>query len=208
MRGTCPKSVRRRLVGATRLTALALTLAICLVHSAEAAQQTDSTPVDPLLCQVDPRSLPLWDGTPAATNHASPPDPADAEPADEATIRGVTGTIIESLACANAGQPLRALSLVTDDFLARQFTGPDAADVTESGALLSRPENPPLDSEQLRLVSIDEVVVYGDGSVGATVVTATASSTFQDYVVLVEGEDRWLIDASFPLDQDSGTPAA
>lgn len=208
MRGNCPKSVAPHLVRITRLSVLALTLAICLVHPTEAAQQSDATPVDPLLCQVNPRPLPLWDGTPAAIDHAAPPDQADAEPADEATIRGITGTVIESLACANAGQPLRALALVTDDFLARQFTGPDAADVTESGALLSRPENPPLDTEQLGLVSIEEVVVYGDGSVGARVVTAGSGVTYEDYVVFVEGEDRWLIDASFPLDQDGGTPAA
>jgi hypothetical protein len=97
---------------------------------------------------------------------------------------------------------------VTDDFLARQFVGDGAADITESGARLERPE-PTLDpSEYLTVVAIDDVVSYLDGTVGAIVTSSNEDGTFRDYVVFVEGETRFLIEASFPIDDAAGTPEA
>ncbi len=191
------------------LTAVALSLCLTtIVPDAQATGQDTITPVDPSRCQIDPRALPLWDGTPAALATLEQPDPATGEPADDATIRGITSTIEEATACANAGQPLRALALVTDDFLARQFVGEGGADVIESGALLERPVSPPIPEEYLAVESIEEVTTFPDGSVGAVVVTVNPSETFTDFVVFVEGETRWLIDASFPLDTTPATPGA
>jgi hypothetical protein len=173
-----------------------------------AAQEELPVTADPAACTVEPRALPLWDGTPAAVQDATQPDPAEGDPADDATIRGITSTVVESAACANAGQPLRALALVTDDFLARQFVGDGAADVTESGARLERPEPEPDPSDFLTVVAIDDVVTYPNGTVGAVVTSGNADGTYRDYVVFVEGQTRWLIEASFPIDDQAGTPEA
>ena len=172
------------------------------------AQEDLPVIADPANCTVEPRALPLWNGTPAAIADVTPPDPAEGEAADEAMIRGITSTIIESAACANAGQPLRAFALVTDDFLARQFVGEGAADVTESGARLERPEPTPDPPDYLTIIAIDDVVTFPDGSVGAVVTSGNDDGTYRDYVVLVEGETRWLIEASFPIDDAAGTPQA
>jgi len=173
-----------------------------------AAQEGLPVTADPATCSVEPRALPLWNGTPAAVADADQPDPARGETADDATIRGITSTIIESAACANAGQPLRSYALVSDDFLARQFVGEDAADVTESGARLERPEPTPDPVDYLTVVAIDEVVTFPDGSVGAIVTSSNDDGTYRDYVVFVEDETRWLIEASFPIDDEAETPEA
>lgn len=172
------------------------------------AQEEFPVTSDPATCTVEPRDLPLWDGTPAAVQNVSQPDPAQGESADDATIRGITSTIVESTACANAGQPLRVLALVTDDFLARQFVGEGAADVTESGALLERPEPTPEPADFLTVVAIENVTSYPDGTIGAVVTSRNNDGTYRDYVVFVEGETRWLIEASFPIDADAESPEA
>lgn len=215
MSGRSGRRVTNMWIGLAKAVARAAvsggTLALCLslvVPGAQAEIQTDSAPIDPSRCQVAPRSLPLWNGTPPAVAEISRPDPATGEPADDAKIRGITGTIEESTACANAGQRLRVFALVTDDFLARQFVGDGAADVTESGASLERPESPPRPDEYLAVVAIEDPTVFPDGSVGALVVTESSAGAFSDYVVFVEGETRWLIDASFPVEGTPATPDA
>jgi len=181
---------------------------LCIVPSDQVASQSSSAPTDPSRCQIAPRSLPLWNGTPPAVTEISQPDPATGEPADGAEIRGITSTVEESTACANAGQPLRALALVTDDFLARQFVGDDEADATEAGARLERPEAPPLPEDYLAVVAIEDPMVFPDGSVGAVVETESSAGAFSDYIVFVEGEARWLIEASFPDKATPATPSA
>jgi hypothetical protein len=187
-----------------------LLLAASVVVTPESLSAQEDYPVtpDPAECTIEARSLPLWDGTPAAVQEIAQPDPTEGEPADDATIRGITSTVIESAACANAGQPLRGLALVTDDFLARQFVGEGAADVTESGARLERPAPTPDPSEYLTVVAIDDVVSYSDGTVGAVVASSNEDGTFHDYVVFIEGDTRFLIEASFPIEDSAGTPEA
>ena len=175
--------------------------------SLSAQEQLPVTP-DPTACVIEPRALPVWDGTPAAVQDVTQPDPSEGELADDATIRGITSTVIESAACANAGQPLRGLALVTDDYLARQFVGEGAADVTESGARLARPAPPADPFDYLTVVAIDDVVSYSDGTVGAVVTSSNDDGPYRDYVVFVEGETRFLIETSFPIDDAAGTPSA
>lgn len=203
----------RKLPAAGRMVAaltggLLLVSAVVITSGSLAAQASFPVTPDQAACAIEPRALPLWDGTPAADQEVTQPDPTESEPADDATIRGIASTIIESAACANAGQPLRGLTLVTDDFLARQFGGEGAADVTESGARLERPAPTPDPSNYLTVDAIDNVVSYPDGTVGAVVTSSNDDGTYRDYVVFVEGETRWLIEASFPMDGAAGTPAA
>ena len=203
---------RKSPVPGRMVTALAggllLVAAIAVTPGSLSAQEDYPVTPDPADCTVEPRSLPLWDGTPAAVQDVTQPDPTEGEPADDATIRGITSTVAESAACANAGQPPRGLALVTDDYLARQFVGEGAADVTESGARLERPAPTPDPFDYLTVVAIDDIVSYPDGTVGAVVTSSNEDGTFRDYVVFVEGESRWLIEASFPMDDAAGTPEA
>jgi hypothetical protein len=187
--------------------ALLLATTVCSPAGLSAQGEFPVT-ADPATCSVEPRPLPLWDGTPAAVAEVPQPDPAEGEAADEATVRGITSTIVESAACANAGQPLRGLALVTDDYLARQFVGEGAADVTESGARLERPEPTPDPPDYLTVVAIDDVVSYPDGTVGAVVTSSNDDGSYRDYVLFVEGETRWLIEASFPIEDEAETPEA
>lgn len=184
-------------------------VALCLTFSvpnAQATRQADPDATDPAQCQIEPRSVPLLDGTPPAVPVAEQPDPESGAPADAAIVRGITSTITEVTACANASQPLRAFALVTDDFLAREFVGDGAADVIESSARLERPATAADPIDYLNVVAIEDVVVFPDDRVGAIVVTANSATTFRDYLVFVEGDTRWLIDASFSLDTIPATP--
>lgn len=197
----------RRIV-ATLARGLLLVATAVATPGALAAQEDFPVTADPATCSIEPRALPLWNGTPAAVQDIAQPDPAQGEAADDAIIRGITSTVIESAACANAGQPLRVLAFVTDDYLARQFVGEGSADVTESGARLERPEPTPDPPDYLTVVAIDDVVTFPDGSVGAVVTSSNDDGAYRDYVVFVEGETRWLIEASYPIDDEASTPEA
>ncbi len=195
----------------TIITALALgCVALCLIFSVPRAQgmyQADPETAEPGQCQIEPRAVPLFGGTPPAVQVADQPDPDSGTPADAAIVRGITSTVTEVVACANTAQPLGAFALVTDDFLAREFVGDGAADVIESSARLERPATAPDPVDFLDIVAIEAVVLFPDERVGAVVVTENATTTFHDYLVFVEGDTRWLIDASFPLDTTPATPS-
>lgn len=176
------------------------------------ARQTDST-LDipaPEECDAPPRETPLFDGTPPAEPEPTLPDAEAGEPADEETAEAIEDLVRESIACANAGSLLRALSLFSDDYVRRFFVGPDAADSVELGALLQRPSTEPDPSEHVALVAVEDIVVFPDGRVGAVVLTLPADETepVEDYLVFVAGGDGWLIDAAFPLASPDATPAA
>lgn len=204
------RSVRRGRCGHARSLAAALAVGLLIAlsgTSAGAAQTELPAAPEPDACAVEPRALPLWNGTPSAVIEVSQPNPDLGFPVDDATLRGITSTVIEAAACANAAQPLRSFALVTDEFLARQFTGENAADAVESGAALERPEPTPSRGDYLTVVSIEDATEYEDGTVSAMVTTENQDGTYIDLVVFIEGDTRWLIDASFPLDDGSGSAA-
>ena len=60
----------------------------------------------------------------------------------------------------------------------------------------------------LTVVAIDNVTSFPDGTIGAVVTSSNNDGNYRDYVVFVEGETRWLIEASFPIDADAESPEA
>jgi hypothetical protein len=107
---------------------------------------------------------------------------------DQATSEAVTRTLVELIACFNAGEPLRAYSLYTDAYLSRV-----ARDQTLS--LLATPQ--PLDTDEwTRIVEIRDIRRLDDGRARATVVLEPALIPVHKlfiFILSLEGS-RWLID--------------
>ena len=153
---------------------------------------------EPEECDVEPRRLPLFEGTPLPDESGVDPTPTPfaipaGELVDEDAAAAITAAIRGSLACRNAGDFLRAYAFYTDGFLSGLLGGPaGAASATEA---LLRPPTPVAATDRLALVHVSEVRRLEDGRVGAIVVTQSASHAYADYLYLVEEEDgRWLVD--------------
>jgi len=175
-----------------------------------AAAQGATPPVDlvapaPAGCQVEPRTLDAlaaFLATPAA--EAATPDintgtpvsfvaPAG-EPADPATVAGVTATATALFACYNANDYLRVFALFTDEYLARSFV--DEGMTEEAlGFFGMPPEARPADAWES--IAVRDVRVLVDGRVGAFLVGHNPEGDgvdFVDYTVFVERDGRYLID--------------
>jgi hypothetical protein len=121
---------------------------------------------------VPPRSLSFFEQL-AATPPALPPDadqrfsrptenarpwtmPAG-EPADQATVDGITATLREALACLNANDPLRFLALFSDEMLRIFFAldpiPPEALPSLAASPVASPPE------QRLGYLAIHDVLV-------------------------------------------------
>ena len=98
-------------------------------------------------------------------------------------------------ACTNANQPLRALSLVTDTYIAEYFAGPAGQD--QLGHLLaasSREPEPAAVDDRLALIAIESPIRYEVGQIAVTVVTENAASRFTDELIFIETDDGWRLD--------------
>lgn len=209
------------LPGATTalLVVLALTISGNWVGPSVAGQGATpaASPVPVAECQVEPRVVTGWDGTPAAGVDLPPVStdgpfvPPAGDTPDAATVDAVTATITESLACANAGDIPRLLALSSDRFLRALFTGDAAAPEDQVLAAITSPATPVSPDDQLALVAIESIVMLDDGRVAATVSTRDARYTYADVVYLVNESGRWLIDDSVAIDsstQVGASPAA
>jgi hypothetical protein len=118
------------------------------------------------------------------------------EPADEATVAGVTAAAREIFACFNAGDFARATALFSDE-LAQQF-GPEPGDTVEDvRAFLEAPPEPAPAEEWGRVLAVTDVSVAADGRVAAIVVTedpAVPTGVESALVFFVEEGGRWLAD--------------
>ena len=100
----------------------------------------------------------------------------------QCTSRGCCGRhwkVEQSLACTNANLPLAALAAYTDRYLAERFSGSSGAD--EIGHLLAaapRDPDPAAPGDVVTLVEVTKPVMYGDGRLGLTVVTANATDRY------------------------------
>lgn len=194
--------------------ALALSVATALPAAAQAtpgATPPVSFPVvpHPEECRVALRQLPLPAGAPAATPiPIASPTPVAAptgEPADPATVAGVTATIREAVACRNAGDFRRAYSLFTDAMLVRLFGSAETVDPEILLALSERNRRLPRD-QRLSLDAVADVRVGPDGRVSAVVETSSRDGVFRDLLFLVERDGRWLIDEAIALPAAAATP--
>lgn len=155
-------------------------------------------------CLIEPRTLEAiaaMAGTPAS----APPTPelAGSEPADAATIAGITQTARELVACSNAGDTMRRLALYSDRRIRMSYPeGP-----TPALERMSREAMPVPEFEKVALLKLDEVMRMPDGRVSALVAIdnpllhthelATPGVNPQEDVarlVFVEQNGRWLID--------------
>ncbi len=132
---------------------------------------------------------------------ATGPVPRRAEPviSDVAVTETELGRITRAVrimtACTNANQPLRALSLVTDTYIAEYFAGPAGQD--QLGHLLavaSREPEPAAPGDRLALTSITDPVRFEGGRIAVTVITENAESRFTDQLIFVETRDGWRLD--------------
>ena len=174
---------------------------------------------DPAECRVEPRSLESMlalVGTPPADvsgQEAAPPvTPAPdlvgrGQPADAATVAGVTATVTELLACFNAGDVLRAFALFSDDLIRREL-GPISA---EEIPFIQASPVATAEEERTALLNVREVRVLEDGRVGAVVTVADPTDEGEGpaaaFLVFVRDGDRWRIDEFVELPV-AGTPEA
>jgi hypothetical protein len=152
-------------------------------------------------CVVEPRTVDeLLElvGTPEPfappPQNAAPLTPAPrpttppSEPADAATIAGITATAYHYLACVNAGDMLRGYALYTDEFV-RTGIFIDPA--------MERPPVAVPPDQRVTLLDVVYVRVYPDGRVGAVIVIddPLAPSPAEPYFfVFREVDGVWLFD--------------
>jgi hypothetical protein len=134
--------------------------------------------------------------------------PAD-EPAPARDLVAVYDLLSESVACTNANQPMRALALYTDRYLAERFSGQAGED--ELGHLLAaatRSPKPASPEDQLVLLAVTDLVQYQDGRIGAMVTTANKDESFTDLLIFAKTDDGLRIDQAILQEDLSATPAA
>ncbi len=198
----------RRLTWLIALVAFVVaSLAAAPVTAQDATPAANGFPLtaDPALCTVEPRDvdelLDIWfppNGTPEATPAVAAELPTEitiplGEPADDDTVAGVTLTVHEVFSCFAAGDYRRVAALFTDD-LARQF-GPGPEETWEQvTAFLEATPVPEAGAGGSQIVAITDVMLLGDGRVGAFVVDRGPEGTHTAYAIFEQAEDRWLVD--------------
>lgn len=154
--------------------------------------------------------LPLF-ATPvagAATGEATPTAIAAGTPADEATVQGVSQTVRGIIACLNSGDSFTILTLVSDDYLRREFSGAGATDPVSSelepfvnamrGCQTCQVQ--PRPEEERIAVVVGDVASIDEATAVAVVEIMTAdlgTGTFQG--ILIKVGDRWVVDRIITL---------
>lgn len=170
---------------------------------ARAQEATPGVP-RPAECVVEPRALPLLTettttaATPAPLATPRPFTPPAGEPADEETVRAVTATVRQAVACRNASDFRRVYALMTDRMLRALFGGPETLDPIIVAAIEMGPRNVPRDL-RLGVVSVTDVERLSDGRVGAIVTTRDATTTYVDYLFFADGDNAWRIDEQIAI---------
>lgn len=134
----------------------------------------------------------IADGTPVTQR--TPGTVSDGTPADAATSAAIIATIRELVGCYNAGEPLRAFGLYTDDYLGQLFIrqGPFTRAAYDGYATPEPIADP---SKHTIILEIRDIRTFADGSAGATVTLHYASipvpKTF--FFSFTWNGDRWMI---------------
>lgn len=187
--------------------AIAGTVAIGMA-SGVTARQDDPFPATPAAaqCVVAPVSLPLRQGPQPA--EPTPPVSVDGPfvipsgtPVDDLTRAAVASTVMQAIACENAGDMPRMLALFTPNRAQQFFAGPRGFDADAVDATAEAGPSPVPADRQIALLAIDDPEMLSDGRVGMTVRTAAGQTEYEDYLFLADaGDGRWLIDGSVALD--------
>lgn len=182
-------------------------LAALLAFGAGPATAQDATPAaTPVAdaCAADPRPVADFEALIGAPVPATPATftPPTGEPAPADVVAAVTTTFRGTIACFNATEFLRMAGYYTDAGFREDF-GEDAAqflEITRRG--LHLPPDFAISFGELR-----DVVVLGDGRVGAVVVyDAPGEGRITDYVIFTEANGGYLIDF-FVDEYDEAAPA-
>jgi hypothetical protein len=217
-----------------RTLSTALVLGGALLMSGGAALAQEATPggidlsPNPDQCTQAPRTLEAIEaliGTPAPSQtenvtDAGSPGPVElpvGEPAPKDAIDGVVATVVENVACFNAGNYLALFGGMTDAYLLNQVeTGMldlnmgDQANATPTALA---------EDQQTQLLDTRDFTLYPDGRVGVLVYYKAPSTQLNDgddlrieLWIFMDVDGRWLLDETITglADQlrDKATPAA
>lgn len=122
--------------------------------------------------------------------------PPDGDPADEATMSGVTATLLELYACYQAGDPRRFHALFTDEGIQRAYP-PDVVDREFLDAFFAASPEPVEEPDQrATILAIEDVTLLPDGRVGALVRSdePEIGGLQAVYWIFVKSGDRFLVD--------------
>jgi hypothetical protein len=201
---------------------VAAALAAAMVARPVAAQETTPAAAG---CEVVPRTVAeivaagdaatpvaVFD-LPGAATPASQPVPAaepagpgtpleielpEGEPAPDETVAGMRATMEAFLACANAGDVLRTLALVTDDYIVDSF-GRGALTAENIADYAAEPRPVPT-AQQRAVAAVREARVLPGGRVAALVDLAATGGPVPgevrtDFIVFVPTADGYAIDS-------------
>ena len=186
-----------------------LLLIITMLCAIPATAAVAAATPEPELCTVDPLAPDQLTAIVEAGFEPAPRLEKIDQPVPAQDLVAMFDVLTESVACTNANQPMRALALYTDRYLAERFAGQEGED--ELGHLLAaatRSPKPAAPADQLVLLAVSDSVLYGDGRIGATVTTANADATFTDQIIFASTNDGWRIDQVVLGDEQHATPAA
>ena len=205
---------------------LSLSLTVLAVPAAVGAQGTPATPtgtpsaLGAADCTVDPIDPDSYGAAAvSATPQAETPDLSAAEPVDDATAFAIYDTIVQSIACTNAGDLARLLAVIDPSYAQTLLGVPAdqvqaAIDAAATTSPVQGDTGTPLadDNDQTAIVStlrgIGDIVTLPDGQVAATVqIDSPQTGPVSAIISLRMGEDRYLITNYVFLDPEA-TPAA
>jgi hypothetical protein len=184
---------------------LLLTLSLCGVSVAaqEATPPVVKFPISPEAagCTVEARPLADFERLLLATPTTAAADPTqfvvpEGEPADATTVSGVTATLVEMYACAQAGDPRRFHALFTDEGLQRAFPPGMVTQEFIDDFFAASPVPVEDPDQRATLLAIDNVTQLADGRVGALVRSNEPEfgGLWTVYWIFVEVGDRFLVD--------------
>ena len=211
--------------------ALGVGLALLLLGPTVALAQDDGAARDvPTAeeCEVEPVEITTLLTTTSGADASSPL--FSAVPVDEASLpdgpevteeelAGITDTVRQLVACANALDPFRIMALVSEQYIGQLVNAALAAQEQPELAeqLLVRfpvPLAAVEGGEPVAMIPIRDGRLLADGRVGAILEAQLATGTRDGitalfYVAFVEVEDRWLVDEVQPVSSELfGTPPA
>jgi len=179
------------------------------ITAADAVAAPASATPESERCTVDPLAPEQLTAIVAAGFEPAPRLEKSDQPLPANDLVAMFDVLTESVACTNANQPMRALALYTDRYLAERFSGQEGED--ELGHLIaasSRSPKPAAPEDQLVLLAVADAILYADGRIGATVTTANADETFIDQVIFAKTDNGWRIDQVVLGEEQRATPAA
>jgi hypothetical protein len=180
-----------------RRSILAAIFLVVIVTVLPAMTSAQVAAPDPAECRIEPRTLPPPVPTTEAISDsvtASPFTVPTGTPVADDDAEAIRATVHEAVACANAGDWLRAFALFTDHYLEARFTGADAWTEDDFELFVATPATTAAAPDRLIIIAVSNIVRLPDGRAGATVTTQNAQQRFVDYLYFVEIGDRWLID--------------